>query len=70
MFIIKEGLEKDIQAGDFVEILGQELPYDPTDGYEYEVLDTDEAAQAVLVLLPDAEAWASAELIDHVWREV
>lgn len=70
MFIIKEGLEKDIQVGDFVEILGQELPYDPTDGYEYEVLDMDEAAQAVLVLLPDSEAWASAELIDHVWREV
>ncbi len=70
MFIIKEGLEKDIQIGDFVEILGQELTYDPTDGYEYEVLGIDEDAQAVLVLLPECETWASAELIDHVWREI
>lgn len=70
MFIIKDGSEKDIQAGDFVECLGQELPYDPTDGYEYEVLDIDENAQAILLSFIDAESWASAELVDHVWREI
>lgn len=69
-FIIKDGSEKDIQPGDFVECLGQEMPYDPEDGWEYEVTGLDEAAQMLLCALPGGESYVSASLVDHVWREI
>lgn len=70
MFIIKDGSEKDIQPGDFVECLGREMPYDPVDGWEYEVLSLDYAAQLIYCSLPGGEGWVSANLVDVVWRTV
>lgn len=70
MFFIKDGSEKDIQPGDFVECLGQQMPYDPEDGWEYEVLEVDSAAQQVLCDLIGEPGWVDATLIDHVWREI
>ena len=70
MFIIKDGSEKDIQPGDFVECLGQQMPYDPEDGWEYEVLDIDDAAQLILCDLVGEPGWVDATLVDHVWRKI
>ena len=70
MFTIKDGSDKDIQPGDFVECLGREMPYDPTDGWEYEVLGVDENAQMILCDLPGGESWVSSNLVDVVWRIV
>lgn len=70
MFIIKDGSEKDIQPGDFVECLGMEMPYDPTDGWEYMVLETDENSMSILCELPGGDGWVDTSLVDHVWREV
>ena len=70
MFIIKDGSSKDIQPGDFVECLGQEMPYDPTDGWEYRVIGLDVNAQMLLCELPDGQSCVSASLVDHVWREI
>lgn len=70
MFFIKDGSEKEILVGDFVECLGREMPYDPEDGWEYEVLDVDANAQQVLCDLPGEPGWVDASLIDHIWREV
>lgn len=69
-FMIKDGTTKEILAGDFVECLGQEMPYDPEDGWEYEVLDTDEPGQMILCDLPGGESYVSASLVDYVWRKV
>lgn len=68
MFTIKDGTSKDIQPGDFVECLGREMPYDPEDGWEYEVVGLDVDGQMVLCDLPGGEGYVSAVLIDYVWR--
>lgn len=70
MFTIKDGSEKEILVGDFIECLGRELPYDPEDGWEYEVMGTNEASQELLCLFHDGEGWVSSSLIDVVWRIV
>lgn len=70
MFIIKDGSEKDIQPGDFIECLGQQMPYDPEDGWEYEVLEINENAQQLLCDLVGESGWVDASLVDHVWREI
>lgn len=70
MFFIKDGSEKDIQIDDFVEVLGQELPYDETDGYEYLVISVDDEAQQVEVETPYGNFYVDSSLVDHVWREI